>query len=44
MRWDALKNRPLGFHATIDGSSSNDPLSGSIAPPAAGTVAMTVFV
>jgi len=41
---EAEKKRPFGFHATIDGSSSNDDDRTVGAPPFAGTVAISLFV
>src|SRR6266850_4129053 len=41
---DAEKNRPLGFHATRFGSSSNAELRGAGTPPLDETVAMSEFV
>src|SRR5436190_6891099 len=41
---EAEKNRPARLQSAIDGSSSNDAVSGVGAPPDAGTVAMTRFV
>src|SRR6185503_20604018 len=38
VRCDAEKNSPFGFHATIDGSSSNAAVRTDGAPPVAGTV------
>src|SRR5579872_7635486 len=40
---DAAKYSPDGFHATIDGSSSNAALSTVGVPPDAGTVAIKPF-
>src|SRR2546425_9953930 len=39
VRCEAVKKIPLGFHASSDGFSSNDAVSGSVAPPAAGIIA-----
>jgi hypothetical protein len=40
VRWEAEKKRPFGFHATIDGSSSNDDDRTVGVPPPAGTAAI----